>query len=212
MSERERWIVYPLLFFALGAALRDKVTQRVESKEILCQRLRIVDQHDSNVVLAEVGASRLGDENGHLPRSFLRVDDMMCLGGVQCEGLSVVNEKDPENPLIVLATGPAPNYEIDKAPKLMGVVVLRDNASEQVSELRADQILGSRMVCNQIFVRNPENGRPLVYVGTEAIPGISLNDEDPGVSHQGVIVLNNQHLGLRLAPPTATQPSRSEAP
>ena len=26
MTERERWIVYPLLFLALGAALRDKLS------------------------------------------------------------------------------------------------------------------------------------------------------------------------------------------
>lgn len=31
MSDRERWIVYPLLFLALGAALRDKVTHTVET-------------------------------------------------------------------------------------------------------------------------------------------------------------------------------------
>jgi hypothetical protein len=28
MTERERWIVYPLLFLALGAALRDKLVDR----------------------------------------------------------------------------------------------------------------------------------------------------------------------------------------
>jgi hypothetical protein len=39
MNERERWIVYPLLFFALGAALRDKFLQQVSTKEIACQRL-----------------------------------------------------------------------------------------------------------------------------------------------------------------------------
>jgi hypothetical protein len=39
MTERERWIVYPLVFFALGAALRDKFLQHVSTKEIECQRL-----------------------------------------------------------------------------------------------------------------------------------------------------------------------------
>ncbi len=39
MNERERWIVYPLLFFALGAALRDKFLQQVSTKELFCQRL-----------------------------------------------------------------------------------------------------------------------------------------------------------------------------
>jgi len=46
MSERERWIVYPLLFFALGAAVRDKILHRVDSKEIYCESLKIIDQQD----------------------------------------------------------------------------------------------------------------------------------------------------------------------
>lgn len=32
MSERERWVIYPLLFLALGVALRDKVMHRVETR------------------------------------------------------------------------------------------------------------------------------------------------------------------------------------
>lgn len=44
MSERERWIVYPLLFLALGASLRDKLGGRTMSKSIVCQELRIEDE------------------------------------------------------------------------------------------------------------------------------------------------------------------------
>ena len=58
MSERERWIVYPLLFFALGAAIRDKLLQRVEAKEIYCESLRIVDQHQPGRILADLGLRR----------------------------------------------------------------------------------------------------------------------------------------------------------
>ena len=58
MSERERWIVYPLLFFALGAALRDKLFQRVESKEIFCESLKIVDREDPTRLLAELSSGR----------------------------------------------------------------------------------------------------------------------------------------------------------
>ena len=43
MTERERWIVYPLLFLALGAALRDKLFDRTTSKSIVCQELTVVD-------------------------------------------------------------------------------------------------------------------------------------------------------------------------
>jgi hypothetical protein len=43
MTERERWIVYPLLFLALGAALRDKLFDRTLSRDIVCEQLWLVD-------------------------------------------------------------------------------------------------------------------------------------------------------------------------
>jgi hypothetical protein len=58
MSERERWIVYPLIFFALGSAVRDKLLQRVEAKEIVCESLAIVDFQNPTHVLAELGFRR----------------------------------------------------------------------------------------------------------------------------------------------------------
>ena len=35
MSDRERWIVYPLLFLALGAALRDKLARSIHSVDVI---------------------------------------------------------------------------------------------------------------------------------------------------------------------------------
>jgi hypothetical protein len=58
MSERERWIVYPLIFFALGASVRDKILQRVEAKEIICERLSVVDLQNPNIPLAVLGFQR----------------------------------------------------------------------------------------------------------------------------------------------------------
>lgn len=59
MSERERWIVYPLLFFALGAAVRDKILHRIDAKEIYCESLKIVDQQNpTGRPLAELGIQR----------------------------------------------------------------------------------------------------------------------------------------------------------
>ena len=39
MTERERWIVYPLLFLALGAALRDKLIKSTFSERVTCEVL-----------------------------------------------------------------------------------------------------------------------------------------------------------------------------
>lgn len=43
MNDRERWIVYPLLFLALGAALRDKIAKQTRAKQIACETLYLVD-------------------------------------------------------------------------------------------------------------------------------------------------------------------------
>ena len=73
MSERERWVVYPLLFLALGAALRDKLFDRTTAKSIVCQELTVVDQEPiagrSARVLARIGraeSSVANTANGYL--------------------------------------------------------------------------------------------------------------------------------------------------
>jgi len=59
MTERERWIVYPLLFLALGAALRDKLFERTTTRSIVCQELTVVEEqpigHQPVRVLAKIG-------------------------------------------------------------------------------------------------------------------------------------------------------------
>jgi hypothetical protein len=62
MTERERWIVYPLLFLALGAALRDKLIDRTTTKSIVCQELSIVDEESTGLqsqrTLARIGRAK----------------------------------------------------------------------------------------------------------------------------------------------------------
>jgi hypothetical protein len=45
LTSRERWTIYPLLFLALGVALRDKLTATVDSRFMSCEELEIVDRH-----------------------------------------------------------------------------------------------------------------------------------------------------------------------
>ena len=62
MTERERWIVYPLLFLALGAALRDKLVDRTTTRSIVCEELLIVDEEStgpqSQRILAKIGRAK----------------------------------------------------------------------------------------------------------------------------------------------------------
>jgi hypothetical protein len=58
MTERERWVVYPLLFLALGASLRDKLVDRTITKSIRCEELVVEEEPTGDQpgrVLAKIG-------------------------------------------------------------------------------------------------------------------------------------------------------------
>lgn len=59
MSERERWIVYPLLFLALGTALRDKIFNLTQSQKVVCESLAVFKNGDPHRPAAVLGAERL---------------------------------------------------------------------------------------------------------------------------------------------------------
>lgn len=48
MSTRERWTVYPLLFLALGAALRDKMTSSIDVQRVFCEELIVAPHHGTS--------------------------------------------------------------------------------------------------------------------------------------------------------------------
>jgi hypothetical protein len=66
VTTRERWIVYPLLFLALGASLRDKLIGRVETESLFaqtieCGRLELLDAQGQPRILLDVP-----DQSGRL--------------------------------------------------------------------------------------------------------------------------------------------------
>jgi hypothetical protein len=67
MSERERWVVYPLLFLALGASLRDKLFDQTTSRVIVCQELQVVDDdltgRRQRNILARIGPASIDGES-----------------------------------------------------------------------------------------------------------------------------------------------------
>ena len=74
MSERERWIVYPLLFLALGAALRDKIIKTTESQRIKCQGLCVFDSDDKPLLV--LGPEQFPELRPDAP-NLLRVDEVL---------------------------------------------------------------------------------------------------------------------------------------
>jgi hypothetical protein len=152
MTERERWIVYPLVFFALGAALRDKFLQQVSTKEMFCQRLQcegpitcegvvVLDANNKRQPLVQLGRIEPPDgaegqnttETGVL---ILRDNQGRELGVVSnnelfvkkisCESLSVVDPKVPpgQPPRVLAGLWTALAQAAGAPPQSIGVLFL----------------------------------------------------------------------------------------
>lgn len=73
MSDRERWIVYPLLFLALAVSLRDKLTQTVRAERVECRALILNDARQRpRLMLAPAAAAESPSENP--PEGLLLLD------------------------------------------------------------------------------------------------------------------------------------------
>lgn len=89
MTERERWIVYPLLFLALGAALRDKLSEHTKTKTIECQELIVYGDEGAGqqpVPLVQIGSvKRTSADSPHLGQ--ILVNGLVQAQGVRSDGL-----------------------------------------------------------------------------------------------------------------------------
>jgi hypothetical protein len=93
MSERERWIVYPLLFLTMGIALRDKVIQPI-SDEVRCRRLAVYDENDRKVAELAPMAVTLPGTGEQAHAGTLRLMDPF-----DYEGLNVTGNLDIFGPV-----------------------------------------------------------------------------------------------------------------
>ena len=99
MNERERWIVYPLLFLALGAALRDKLSEQTKTKRIECQELIVFGEEGANrqpVPLVQIGAmQRSNSEAPHIGQLLINgqllVNGQMVAQGLQADNIQAHN-------------------------------------------------------------------------------------------------------------------------
>ena len=100
MSERERWIVYPLLFLTMGIALRDKMIRPIDD-EVRCRRLVVYDQNHRRVAeIAPMEVSVHGSDEV-LHAGALRLLDPFGLEfvNVDFEGLNVTGSIDVFGPV-----------------------------------------------------------------------------------------------------------------
>lgn len=222
MSERERWIVYPLLFFALGAALRDKFTQQVKTDalhagQITCEKLVVMDSEKPDRPVAiltsnqpqrgssnpdRFGVLVLFDSQGHelfgVANNVLQVKDIACQT-VQSEQVKVVDPLNPRQVLALMtsATLTAP----DKSSLRLGSLLLADSEGRQNFTLVNDQLKMRRIICEGVAVVDPDNpAKILAGLGSIGNQG----------ERYGVLALNNQEFGtLTGNPPPAVRQRQS---
>jgi hypothetical protein len=157
MNERERWIVYPLLFFALGSALRDKFLQHVSTKELECQQLvaqqiicedvSVRDPTKQNRIVAKLtsgtpDSTSPGEDADRFGVLLLFDSEGKELCGVTNQALSVreinclaMKVVDPDNParaLAALASAAAPPAEQGGRPRRFGILALNNQEFGQL--------------------------------------------------------------------------------
>lgn len=103
MTERERWIVYPLLFLALGAALRDKLSEHTKTRRLECQELIVFGEDGPGqppVPLVEIGGIKRDSADqphlGQIVVNGLIQSNEMHAGGIRAQEIQAarVNADD----------------------------------------------------------------------------------------------------------------------
>lgn len=129
MSDRERWIVYPLLFLALGVALHDKMTRSIEGVALVTGKQTAVNL-----------------DRGYLATRVVEADL------VRCQRLEV--EEGPNRPLVIIGGVKVPSK--DGTQQSSGAISLHGQEGKEIIVLRANNALEGELVRRQKEGQQPE--------------------------------------------------------
>ncbi len=236
MTERERWIVYPLLFFALGAGLRDKFLQHVSTKELECQRIvakeivcedvSVIDSEKPDRIVAKLASGQPATPDGQKGDRFgvlilrdsegkelcgvtqnqLQVRQISC-GEAQCEALVVVDPQNPQRRLAALTSRTA-TYP-DKSTRRIGSLLLTDSEGNEIFGLVNDQMKMRGIASESVAIVDPENPRNVVAVLGSDLAAPSQPGGKP--RRVGMLRLNDQRLGPAPWTPPKSPPGAARA-
>jgi len=191
MSDRERWIVYPLLFLALGVSLRDKFTRSIDGLMFLNGKSMQMD----------------------LQRGVIRAQELD-VNRIRCGKLRV--EAGPKRPLVVLQGASVPTK--GDVSRLSGAISVYGQDGKEIIVLRANHALkgkfirksrpgdSDKMVFNVQEVQE-EGGMIEVFDGQKLL---SLVLAHP-VGESGLFAKNRQGQLVRLSRVIPRQPSKKPA-
>jgi len=148
---------------------------------------------------------------------------VFCIGGgdkilhrvdakeITCESLKIVDQQDPlGRPLAELGIQRARPNDPTQLADRVGMLRLVNSDGKEVCRVASDAIF-QRLVGRQMLIID-DNQRPLVVAGVEKAPGRMLPNGEQTVTSQGVIYLNNQKSGIKIAPPASRRPAAKLPP
>lgn len=209
MNERERWIIYPLLFFALGAALRDKFTQQVTTDrlfagKIQCEELEVIDSEKPDRIVAKLSSNppQRGNPNADRYGVFLLIDsegkelcgvtnNQLQVSRIACNAVTIIDPQNANRALALLTSAEA--RKADGSSRRLGSLILTDSDGNEQFGLADDELSMRKIVCEGVVVVNPENRNQMLA----ALGSVSAKPEGENAKPErfGVLALNNQQFG-----------------
>lgn len=187
MSEHERWVVYPLLFLALGVGLRDKLTRTITADRIECRTLAFTQRDDkprmtltteeylaedqatrtekadvpSGLALFDAGLRRIASIGEVLRCRALAVEKVAECNAVAVRGpascRTLIVGETVEKPLVVVGHE---KFQRAEKPAHFGVITTFSSDGRPLAQL------GPVSRCKALVV-DDEQGQPLVTVGPQ---------------------------------------------
>ena len=233
MNERERWIIYPLLFFALGAALRDKFTHEVKTDQlragkILCEELVVFDSEKPDRAVAKLSSN---PPQGNAPNAdrygvFVLIDsegkelcsvtnNQLVVSRIGCNAVSILDPRNVGRTLALLAA--TETKKPDGSSRRLGSLILTDSDGNEMFGLADDELNMRRVICEGVAVVNPGNRTEvLAALGSVPVKVEGQPGEEAKAGRIGVLELNHEALiSVRGNPskrPLENQPREKSTP
>ena len=162
MSERERWTVYPLLFLALGIALKDKLFNEISVKDVRCKTM-------------VCSALVVDDPKGHpqvnlLPSGTMHCKNVVSTDTVHCKNAASTDTMQCKN---LVATSAVQTQNV--VCKLL--LVPDANGQKQVA-------VSTNEAGGLVQIVGNANGLTTVLGNTDRLAGLMFVDQQ-GTVHRG---------------------------
>lgn len=114
MTDRERWIVYPLIFLALGVALRDKITRTLESVELIGGETMQIDLK-RGIVAGEATRAQIDFAGGQIQAETIRCKKLVVEQEIHTN--QIVSQRAAAQEIVVVSPDGAIRILLESLPK-----------------------------------------------------------------------------------------------